>query len=99
MKHKQESERSDEIDLIELFLLLWKKKITIITITFICVAMATVYSFTAKEQWTSKAEVIAPNVVSLESYLSIRRDYARILGSEFSDDKLSSTLFQYSTNF
>lgn len=93
MENQQKSQTSDEIDLIELLTLLWKKKVIIIATTFICVVIAAIYAFTAKEQWTSKAEVIAPNAVSLNNYLTIRREYARILGSDFDVNSLSNSLF------
>lgn len=50
--------RDDEIDLVELIKVLWNKKIWILISAFIFTALAAVYAFTAKEQWTSKAEVI-----------------------------------------
>ncbi|MFU2126697.1 LPS O-antigen chain length determinant protein WzzB [Gallibacterium anatis] len=93
MENQQKSQTSDEIDLIELLTLLWKKKVIIIATTFICVVIAAIYAFTAKQQWTSKAEVIAPTTVSLNNYLNIRREYARILGSDFDVDSLSNSLF------
>ncbi|MEH8028252.1 LPS O-antigen chain length determinant protein WzzB [Gallibacterium anatis] len=93
MENQQKSQTSDEIDLIELLTLLWKKKVTIIATTFICVVIAAIYAFTAKQQWTSKAEVIAPTTVSLNNYLNIRREYARILGSDFDVNSLSNSLF------
>ncbi|WIM81019.1 LPS O-antigen chain length determinant protein WzzB [Gallibacterium anatis] len=93
MENQQKSQTSDEIDLIELLTLLWKKKVIIIATTFICVVIAAIYAFTAKQQWTSKAEVIAPTTVSLNNYLNIRREYARILGSDFDADSLSNSLF------
>lgn len=93
MENQQKSQTSDEIDLIELLTLLWKKKVIIIATTFICVVIAAIYAFTAKQQWTSKAEVIAPTTVSLNNYLNIRREYARILGSDFDVNSLSNSLF------
>ena len=93
MENQQKSQTSDEIDLMELLTLLWQKKVTIIATTFICVVIAAIYAFTAKQQWTSKAEVIAPTTVSLNNYLNIRREYARILGSDFDVNSLSNSLF------
>ncbi|KGQ38252.1 LPS O-antigen chain length determinant protein WzzB [Gallibacterium genomosp. 1] len=93
MENQRQLSSSDEIDLIEFIILLWKKKVIIIATTFICVVIVAIYAFTAKEQWTSKAEVIAPNAVSLNNYLTIRREYARILGSDFDVNSLSNSLF------
>lgn len=50
--------RDDEIDLVELIKVLWNKKIWIVLSTIVFTALAAVYAFIAKEQWTSKAEVI-----------------------------------------
>lgn len=85
---------NDEIDLIELVKTLWDKKIWIIISTVICTAIAGIYAFTAKEQWTSKAEVIAPKVTDLGSYFNVRKEYARILGQEFDVNKLKKELFE-----
>lgn len=84
---------NDEIDLIELVKTLWDKKIWIIISTVICTAIAGIYAFTAKEQWTSKAEVIAPKVTDLGSYFNVRKEYARILGQEFDVGALANGLF------
>lgn len=85
---------NDEIDLIELLKTLWDKKIWILISTFVFTAIAGVYAFTAKEQWTSKAEVIEPKVSDLGSYFNIRKEYARILGQEFDVNKLKKELFE-----
>lgn len=85
--------RNDEIDLIELIKVLWNKKIWILISAFIFTAIAGVYAFTAKEQWTSKAEVIAPKIIDLGGYFNIRKEYARILGQDFDSGALIGGLF------
>ncbi|WP_273398293.1 Wzz/FepE/Etk N-terminal domain-containing protein, partial [Actinobacillus porcinus] len=87
-------QKNDEIDLIELLKTLWDKKIWILISTFIFTVIAGVYAFTAKEQWTSTAEVIEPKVSDLGSYFNIRKEYARILGQEFDVNKLKKELFE-----
>lgn len=84
---------NDEIDLIELLKTLWDKKIWILISTFIFTVIAGVYAFTAKEQWTSTAEVIEPKVSDLGSYFNIRKEYARILGQDFDINVLKKTSF------
>ncbi|MDD6911485.1 LPS O-antigen chain length determinant protein WzzB [Actinobacillus minor] len=84
---------NDEIDLIELLKTLWDKKIWILISTFVFTVIAGVYAFTAKEQWTSKAEVIAPKVTDLGTYFNVRKEYARILGQEFDAGALANDLF------
>lgn len=83
----------DEIDLVELIKVLWNKKIWIVLSTIVFTALAAVYAFTAKEQWTSKAEVIAPKVTDLGTYFNIRKEYSRILGGEFDANALAGSLF------
>lgn len=74
------SQRNDEIDLIELFRVLWKKKLWIVLSAFVCTLIAGVYAFTAKEQWTSTAIVVASRSTDLGSLLPARAEYARIIG-------------------
>lgn len=85
--------RDDEIDLVELIKVLWNKKIWIVLSTIVFTALAAVYAFTAKEQWTSKAEVIAPKVTDLGTYFNMRKEYTRILGGEFDANALTTSLF------
>ncbi|OOF77654.1 chain-length determining protein [Rodentibacter caecimuris] len=85
---------NDEIDLIELIKVLWNKKIWILLSAFICTLIAGVYAFTAKEQWTSSAIVVAPRSTDLGGLLPVRAEYARIIGDgEFSAQKLSGSLY------
>lgn len=72
--------REDEIDLVDLFLVLWQKKVWIILSAFVCTLLAAGYAFTAQEQWTSKSEVIAPKTTDFSSYFNVRKEYARITG-------------------
>ncbi|OOF64402.1 LPS O-antigen chain length determinant protein WzzB [Rodentibacter sp. Ppn85] len=85
---------NDEIDLIELIKVLWNKKIWILFSAFVCTLIAGVYAFTAKEQWTSTAIVVAPRSTDLGSLLPVRAEYARIIDDgEFSAGKLSGSLY------
>ena len=91
---QQYHQADDEIDLIELIRVLWKNKLQIIAITAITTILAAAYAFTAKEQWTSKATVIAPTLSDMGEYLAIRREYNRILQTEAIDpNALSANLF------
>ncbi|OBX08750.1 hypothetical protein QV08_03350 [Gallibacterium salpingitidis] len=92
-QQKVQDYKDDEIDLIELALLLWKKKLTILITTTICVLIAAGYAFTAKERWTSKATVIIPTAVTLKDYNNVQQEYARILGSTFDIKTLSQQMF------
>ena len=88
------SQRNDEIDLIELFRVLWKKKLWIVLSVFVCTLVAGVYAFTTKEQWTSTAIIVAPRTTDLGTLLPARAEYARIIGDgDFSTGKLSDFLY------
>ena len=88
------SQRNDEIDLIELFRVLWKKKVWIVLSAFVCTLIAGIYAFTAKEQWTSTAVVVAPRSTDLDTLLPARAEYARIIDDgDFSTGKLSDSLY------
>lgn len=93
------SQKNDEIDLIELFRVLWSKKYWIVLSALVCTLIAGVYAFTAKEQWTSKAIVIAPRTLDFSNYYNLRQEYARILNQtdiqkeNLSSQKLSAALF------
>ena len=87
-------QNSDEIDLIELIKALWNKKIWILLSAFFCTSIAGVYAFTAKEQWTSTAIIVAPRSTDLGNLLPTRAEYARIIDDgDFSAGKLSGSLY------
>ena len=88
------SQKQDEIDLIELLRVVWVKKVWIVLSAFVFTAIAGVYAFTAKEQWTSTAIIVAPRTTDLGSLLPARAEYARIIDhSDFSAVKLSDSLY------
>ncbi|VTX57896.1 LPS O-antigen chain length determinant protein WzzB [Haemophilus haemolyticus] len=87
-------QNNNEIDLIELIKALWSKRIWILLSAFFCTAIAGVYAFTAKEQWTSTAIIVAPRSTDLGHLLPARAEYARIIGDgDFSAGKLSGSLY------
>nr|BAA94394.1 Wzz homolog [Aggregatibacter actinomycetemcomitans] len=84
---------NDEIDLVELIKVLWNKRLWIILFSLFFTTIAGIYVFTAKEQWTSKAEIIAPRITELGDYFLVKKEYARILGSEFDASMTANNLF------
>lgn len=84
--------KDDEIDLLELFGLLWRKKWWVLLSGLIGALLAGIYAFTAKEEWTSKTEIIPPNASNLGDYLILRKEYARIVGESLDSGALSATL-------
>lgn len=92
--YSQKINETDEVDLIELIRTLWKKKLWIILSAFVCTAIAAGYAFTAKEQWTSTAVIVAPRSTELGKLLSVRAEYARIIDdNDFSTGGLSNSLY------
>ena len=87
-------QNSNEIDLIELIKTLWNKKLWILLCSCFCTVIAGIYAFTAKEQWTSKAVVMAPKATHLGNYLLVKNEYASILDiKDFSREKVAVDLF------
>ena len=87
-------QNSNEIDLIELIRILWNKKLWILLCACFFTVITGIYAFTAKEQWTSKAVVIAPKAMHLGNYLIVKNEYASILDiKDFSQEKVAVDLF------
>lgn len=85
---------NDEIDLIELIKVLWDKKIWILISTFVFTAIAGVYAFTAKEQWTSSAEVIPPTATEVGRYANAKLRFAQIANEQnVTFDSISTNLY------
>lgn len=88
------TQHTDEIDLIELIRTIWDKKWWIVLTTFVTTLLAGVYAFTAKEQWTSRAIVVAPRITDLGNILPVRAEFARITeNNEFSSSSLAQGLY------
>lgn len=87
-------QNSNEIDLIKLIRTLWNKKLWILLCACFFTVIAGIYAFTAKEQWTSTAIIVAPRSTDLGHLLPTRAEYARIIGDgDFSTGELSSSLY------
>lgn len=65
---KRISHEEDSIDLIELFMQLWRGKVTIIITAILVVALAILYLTFAKEKWTSEAIVTYPDSGQVANY-------------------------------
>lgn len=92
-KGLQNYSQDTEIDLAELIKVIWAKKLWVIISTLVFTFVAGIYAFTAKERWTSTAEIIQPKLSDLGNYFEIRREYARINESEFNYANLANHLF------
>ncbi|OAT31370.1 O-antigen lipopolysaccharide chain length regulator [Buttiauxella brennerae ATCC 51605] len=58
----------EPIDLIDIFLQLWKGKVTIIAFAVVAVILAVIYLFVAKEKWTSEAIITLPDSGQIANY-------------------------------
>ncbi|PQJ83316.1 LPS O-antigen chain length determinant protein WzzB [Aliivibrio sifiae] len=76
--YPQSSFQNDEIDLKELFIALWKGKITIILCTLVFAIGAVLYALTAQELWSSKAKVMIPQVHDFSEYRDQVKQYQPI---------------------
>jgi len=94
----------DEIDLKELFIALWKGKLTIIACAVVCAVIAVVYALNAKQVWTTEALITTPQVSGFANYqrmvsdfqavFDVYQDDGTVLVSERLDDTiLPETLF------
>lgn len=70
--------QNDKIDLKELFIALWKGKITIVVCTLIFAIGAVLYALTVQEWWSSKAKVMIPQVHDFAEYQEQVKQYQPI---------------------
>ncbi|GHD90204.1 LPS O-antigen chain length determinant protein WzzB [Pseudocitrobacter sp. RIT415] len=59
---------SEQIDLVDLLMQLWRGKLTIIVCVIVTVALAVAYVFLAKEKWTSTATITRPDAAQIANY-------------------------------
>ncbi len=85
--------QNDEIDLMELFFSIWKKKWWVIGITFIFALGSVFYALKAKEQWTSKAEIIHPYTNEIKNITKDKLIYALINEQKVGD--IGGELYSY----
>ncbi len=72
---------NDEIDLRELFIVLWKKKLLIIACTIVCTLLAVQYALTAQEWWTAKAKITEPSLTEYKDYYRFTQSLKLALNS------------------
>ncbi|WP_390904722.1 LPS O-antigen chain length determinant protein WzzB [Vibrio fluvialis] len=105
---------SDEIDLKELFFVLWSGKLTIVTSTFVVAMFAIIYALSAQQWWSSTAKIAEPQPQDMAAYrqqvkqfqpvFDIYQEDGTVLVSEELDDLVDpETLFRravdaYSSN-
>jgi|GEM_PF-5993955 len=86
--------RSDEIDLFELIITLWRKKWWIAGCMLITTLLAGIYAFNAKEQWTSTAVLNLPRFESINNYYQGFRLVEGEILNPTSSDAVATKLFQ-----
>lgn len=68
---------NDDIDLVELFRMLWKQKAKIALVTAATTLAAGIYAFTAEEVWTSKAAITAPKASDMGEFYQLAQNLER----------------------
>ncbi len=97
--------QNDEFALRELFLALWKGKLTIIISTVLFTVIAVAYALTAQQWWSSKAKISQPQLQDMAAYqqqvkqfqpvFDIYQEDGTVLVSEELDDLVDTeVLFQ-----
>ncbi|EOB6645330.1 Wzz/FepE/Etk N-terminal domain-containing protein [Vibrio fluvialis] len=100
---------SDEIDLKELFFVLWSGKLTIVTSTFVVAMFAIIYALSAQQWWSSTAKIAEPQPQDMAAYrqqvkqfqpvFDIYQEDGTVLVSEELDDLVNpETLFRRSVD-
>lgn len=85
---------ADEIDLAELFRVLWRRRVLIFACVFGGFAAALLYAVLAAEQWKSVAYISRPRVSHIYDYLEQRRTLARADDNHVVDrDALAASMF------
>ncbi len=69
----------DEIDLRELLIALWNKKLLIITCTVVGALIAIQYALTAQEWWTAKAKITQPSLTEYKDYYHLTQSLRLVL--------------------
>lgn len=62
------SDASEQIDLFDLLIQLWRGRLTIVVFIVIAILIAVAYLFVAKEKWTSEAIVTLPDSGQIANY-------------------------------
>ncbi|WP_140919907.1 LPS O-antigen chain length determinant protein WzzB [Limnobaculum xujianqingii] len=86
--------KTEEIDLFDLFVQLWKKKHWIVGCMLVTTLLSAVYAFTAKEQWTATAVVDVPNFDSMDNYYQGSRLLEGNVDRPTSSEEVANKLFK-----
>lgn len=71
---------NDEIDLAELFKVLWKGRLAILVSTVLCTVIAALYAFNAQEWWTSSVKYIEPSATDNQAVKDELLKYKPLMG-------------------
>ncbi|MEF1339320.1 Wzz/FepE/Etk N-terminal domain-containing protein [Vibrio rotiferianus] len=77
---KSQQSSNDEIDLTELFKVLWKGRLAIIVSTVLCTVIAALYAFNAQEWWTSSVKYIEPSATANQAVKDELLKYKPLMG-------------------
>ena len=86
-----QSSTSDEIDLRELVLVLWRQKVLILLVTGVFAVAGIGYAMTARQVWTSQAVISEPSVSQVAALqLAVDKLQAIMAGSPLTTPEFSS---------
>ncbi|WP_272164971.1 LPS O-antigen chain length determinant protein WzzB [Vibrio diabolicus] len=77
---KSQLSSNDEIDLAELFKVLWKGRLAIIVSTVLCTVIAALYAFNAQDWWTSSVKYIEPSATDNQAVKDELLKYKPLMG-------------------
>ena len=77
---KSQLPNNDEIDLAELFKVLWKGRLAIIVSTVLCTVIAALYAFNTQEWWTSSVKYIEPSATANQAVKDELLKYKPLMG-------------------
>lgn len=77
---KSKLSSNDEIDLAELFKVLWKGRLAIIVSTVLCTVIAALYAFNAQEWWTASVRYIEPSATDNQEVKDELLKYQPLMG-------------------
>lgn len=77
---KSQRANSDEIDLAEVFKLLWKGRLIILICTVLCTAIAVFYTSNAQEWWTTSVKYIEPSATDNQAVKDELLKYKPLMG-------------------
>lgn len=88
------STAADEIDLLDLSLSIWRKKLWLVSFVIFFGLLAAIYTISVEKLWVSRAEVTLPTNTGIKNYLFMHNKYYAILGERTTSEQQQLKLNQ-----